>query len=123
MSLGSTFKTLSDPQRREILMLIKKNYRMSAGEIAEAMHVSPQKLSYHLKLLKESDLLIESKEKSFVYYELNASLFDELILWLKQFYGHVREASFLSSIRGSCHMLRPSSSGWSMTIPTKCYIF
>ncbi|WP_405343815.1 metalloregulator ArsR/SmtB family transcription factor [Ruminococcus sp.] len=85
MSLGSTFKTLSDPQRREILMLIKKNYRMSAGEIADAMHVSPQKLSYHLKLLKESDLLIESKEKNFVYYELNASLFDELILWLKQF--------------------------------------
>lgn len=85
MSLGSTFKTLSDPQRREILMLIKKNYRMSAGEIADALGVTPQKLSYHLKLLKESDLLIESKEKNFVYYELNASLFDELILWLKQF--------------------------------------
>ena len=85
MSLGSTFKTLSDPQRREILMLIKKNYRMSAGEIAEALGVTPQKLSYHLKLLKESDLLIESKEKNFVYYELNASLCDELILWLKQF--------------------------------------
>jgi len=85
VSLGSTFRTLSDPQRREILMLIKKNYRMSAGEIADALGVTPQKLSYHLKLLKESDLLIESKEKNFVYYELNASLFDELILWLKQF--------------------------------------
>ncbi len=85
MSLGSTLKTLSDPQRREILTLIKKNYRMSAGEIAEALGVSPQKLSYHLRLLKESELLIESKEKNFVYYELNASLFDELILWLKQF--------------------------------------
>lgn len=85
MPLGKTFKTLSDPQRREILMLIKKHYRMSAGDIAAALDVSPQKLSYHLKLLKESDLLIESKEKNFVYYELNASLFDELILWLKQF--------------------------------------
>ena len=85
MSLGKTLKTLSDPQRREILTLIKKNYRMSAGEIAEELGVSPQKLSYHLRLLKESDLLIESKEKNFVYYELNASLFDELILWLKQF--------------------------------------
>ena len=85
MSLGKTFKTLSDPQRREILTLIKKNYRMSAGEIAEALGISPQSLSYHLKLLKESDLLIESKEKNFVYYELNASLFDEMILWLKQF--------------------------------------
>ena len=85
MSLGSTFKTLADPVRREILTLIKKNYRMSAGEIAEALGVSPQSLSYHLRLLKESDLLIESREKNFVYYELNASLFDELILWLKQF--------------------------------------
>ena len=85
MPLGKTFKTLSDPQRREILMLIKKNYRMSAGEIASSLGISPPKLSYHLKLLKESDLLIESKEKNFVHYELNASLFDELILWLKQF--------------------------------------
>ena len=85
MSLGQTFKTLSDPLRREILTLVKKHYRMSAGEIAEALGVSPQSLSYHLKLLKESGLLIESKEKNFVYYELNASLFDELILWLKQF--------------------------------------
>lgn len=85
MSLGKTFKTLSDPLRRDILELIKKNYRMSAGEIAEQLHVSPQSLSYHLKLLKESDLLIESREKNFIYYELNASLFDELILWLKQF--------------------------------------
>ncbi len=85
MSLGSTFKTLSDPLRRDILMLIKKNYRMSAGELAEALGVTPQSLSYHLRLLKESELVFETKEKNFVFYELNASLFDELILWLKQF--------------------------------------
>ena len=85
MSLGSTFKTLSDPLRRDILMLIKKNYRMSAGELAETLGVTPQSLSYHLRLLKESELVFETKEKNFVYYELNASLFDELILWLKQF--------------------------------------
>ena len=85
MPLGSTFKTLSDPLRRDILMLIKKNYRMSAGELAEALGVTPQSLSYHLRLLKESELVFETKEKNFVYYELNASLFDELILWLKQF--------------------------------------
>ena len=85
MTLGKTFKALSDPQRREILELIKKNYRMSAGEIADDLGVTPQSLSYHLKLLKECYLLIESKEKNFVFYELNASLFDELILWLKQF--------------------------------------
>ena len=85
MSLGSTFKTLSDPLRRDILMLIKKNYRMSAGELAEALGVTPQSLSYHLRLLKESELVFETKEKNFLYYERNASLFDELILWLKQF--------------------------------------
>ena len=85
MTLGKTFKTLSDPRRREILTLIKKNYRMSAGEIAEALGVTPQSLSYHLKLMKECDLLIETKEKNYVFYELNASLFDEMILWLKQF--------------------------------------
>lgn len=85
MSLGTTFKTLSDPLRRDILMLIKQHFRISAGEIATALDISPQSLSYHLKLLKESGLLLESKEKNFVYYELNASLFDELILWLKQF--------------------------------------
>ena len=85
MPLGKTFKTLSDPLRREILTLIKRHYRMSAGEIAEALGISPQSLSYHLKLLKESGLVFETKEKNFIYYELNASLFDELILWLKQF--------------------------------------
>ena len=56
MTLGKTFKALSDPQRREILELIKKNYRMSAGEIADHLGVTPQSLSYHLKLLKECDL-------------------------------------------------------------------
>ncbi len=85
MSIGKTFKTLSDPLRRDILMLIKEHYRLSAGEIAEKIGISPQSLSYHLKLLKESGLVFETKEKNFVYYELNASLFDELILWLRQF--------------------------------------
>ena len=85
MPLGKTFKSLSDPLRRDILTLIKQRYRMSAGEIADELGISPQSLSYHLKMLKESDLLIESREKNYIYYELNASLFDELILWLKQF--------------------------------------
>ena len=84
MGIQQTLKALADPTRREILNLLKKG-RMSAGEIADTLGMSPQKLSYHLKLLKESDLLVESKEKNFVYYELNASLFDELLLWLKQF--------------------------------------
>ena len=58
---------------------------MNAGDISEKIGISPAALSYHLKLLKKNDLIIESKEKNYVYYELNTSLFDELIIWLKQF--------------------------------------
>lgn len=84
MSLQDTFKTLSDPIRRNILLLLKED-KMIAGDIAEKLGISPASLSYHLNLLKKNDLIIETKEKNYVYYELNTSLFDELIIWLKQF--------------------------------------
>lgn len=84
LSLHGTFKALSDPIRRDILLLLKKD-KMIAGDIAEKIGISPASLSYHLNLLKKNDLIIESKEKNYVYYELNTSLFDELIMWLKQF--------------------------------------
>lgn len=84
MSLHGTFKALSDPIRRDILLLLKED-KMIAGDIAEKIGITPASLSYHLNLLKKCDLIIESKEKNFVYYELNTSLFDELIMWLKQF--------------------------------------
>lgn len=84
MSLQDTFKALSDPIRRNILLLLKED-KMIAGDIAEKLGISPSSLSYHLNLLKKNDLIIETKEKNYVYYELNMSLFDELIIWLKQF--------------------------------------
>ncbi len=84
MSLQGTFKALSDPIRRDILIMLKEN-KMSAGDIAQRVGLSPAALSYHLNLLKKNDLVIETKEKNYVYYELNISLFDELIMWLKQF--------------------------------------
>ena len=84
MSLQGTFKTLSDPIRRNILLQLKEG-KMIAGDISEKIGISPAALSYHLKLLKKNNLIIESKEKNYVYYELNTSLFDELIIWLKQF--------------------------------------
>lgn len=84
MSLHGTFKALSDPIRRDILLLLKED-KMNAGDIAEKIGISPASLSYHLNLLKKNDLIIETKEKNYVYYELNTSLFDELIMWLKQF--------------------------------------
>ena len=81
------FKVLSDEQRREILVMLK-NGRMSAGEIAEALNITPAALSYHLKQLKGADLVMEYKQKNFIYYEINATVFEELILWIKQFGGN-----------------------------------
>lgn len=87
MSDLSIFKVLSDSQRRDILVMLKGG-RISAGEIAERMGLTPAALSYHLKLLKSADLVIEYKQKNFIYYEINISVFEELILWVKQFGGN-----------------------------------
>ena len=84
LALHETFKALSDPLRRNILLMLKDD-KMIAGDIAEKLGITPASLSYHLNMLKKCDLILESKEKNFIYYELNTSLFDELILWLKQF--------------------------------------
>ncbi len=90
MGLAETFKALSDPQRREILTMLRDG-RMSAGDIAERLGVTPAALSYHLKLLRGADLVMEYKEKNFVYYELNTTVFEEMILWMKQFGGKNNE--------------------------------
>ena len=87
MSETSIFKVLSDKQRRDILVLLKEG-RLNAGEIAEKLGVTPAALSYHLKLLKEAELVMEYKNKNFVYYEINTTVFDELILWIEQFGGN-----------------------------------
>ena len=81
------FKVLADEQRREILVMLKSG-RMSAGEIADALNITPAALSYHLKQLKGADLVMEYKQKNFIYYEINATVFEELILWIKQFGGN-----------------------------------
>ena len=87
MSEYNLFKVLADEQRRDILVMLK-NGRMSAGEIAEALNITPAALSYHLKQLKGADLVMEYKQKNFIYYEINATVFEELILWIKQFGGN-----------------------------------
>ncbi len=86
MSESSIFKVLSDSQRREILVILR-NGRMNAGEIAEHLGITPQALSYHLKLLKSADLVIEYREKNFIYYEINTTVLEELIIWIQQFGG------------------------------------
>lgn len=84
MGLADTFKALSDPIRRGVLEYLKDGSH-TAGEIAAKLDVTPAALSYHLKLLKKADLIMEYKQKNFIYYELNTSVLDELILWTKQF--------------------------------------
>lgn len=88
--MAETFKVLSDEQRRQILTMLKDG-RMSAGEIAEKLDITPAALSYHLKLLKKSDMVMEYKQKNFIFYELNTTIFDEMILWMKQLGGNEHE--------------------------------
>lgn len=87
MSETSIFKVLSDRQRRDILVMLKEG-RLSAGEIADRLGVTPAALSYHLKLLKNADLVMEYRSKNFIYYEINTTVFDDLILWVQQFGGN-----------------------------------
>ncbi len=87
MSEYNLFKVLADEQRRDILVMLK-NGRMSAGEISEALKITPAALSYHLKQLKGADLVMEYKHKNFIFYEINATVFEELVLWIKQFGGN-----------------------------------
>lgn len=83
------FKALADQRRRDILVMLK-NGRMNAGKIAARLGISPAALSYHLKLLKGADLILEYRQKNHIYYELNTSVLDELILWIGQFGGGKR---------------------------------
>lgn len=86
MAFQDTFKALSDPVRREILEMLKKG-NMPAGDIAQKFDMTGATISYHLSILKKADLIRESRQKNFIYYELNASVFEELLLWFSQFKG------------------------------------
>ena len=94
MAKTNLFKVLADSQRRCILEMLKEG-RMNAGEIAEKLQVTPAALSYHLKLLKSADLVTEYKEKNFIYYEINTTVFDELLMWVAQFGGKQDEKSYV----------------------------
>ena len=86
MGFAETFKALSDPVRREILMLLKKG-RMSAGDIGSNFDMTGATISYHLSILKKAGLVFEEKEKNFIYYELNTSVVEEVMLWLSELKG------------------------------------
>lgn len=90
MGFAATFKALSDSVRREILTLLKEG-RMSAGEIGSHFDMTGATISYHLSILKKADLVYEQKEKNFIYYELNASVIEEVMLWLSDLKGETKD--------------------------------
>ena len=81
MGIHNTMKALSDPIRREILELLKSG-RLSAGEIGEKFPVSGAAISKHLSVLKDADLIRDAREGKFIFYELNTSVLEEVMLWL-----------------------------------------
>ena len=86
MGIQKTLKALSDPIRREILNMLKHG-RMSAGEITDHFSVTGASISRHLSLLREADLLRDTREGKFIYYELNTSVLEEIMLWVTDLKG------------------------------------
>ena len=86
MGFGDTLKALADKERRDILELLKSG-KMSAGEIASHFDMSNATISYHLSVLKKADLIFEEKEKNFIYYELNTTVLEEVLLWIENLKG------------------------------------
>ena len=79
--MSETLKAISDPVRRNILELLKEE-KKSAGELASEFNLSGATVSYHLTQLKKAGLILESRHKNFIYYELNASVFEEVLVWI-----------------------------------------
>ena len=86
MGLQNTLRALADPTRREILNRLKKG-RLSAGEIAECFPVTPASVSRHLSVLKDADLIRDTREGKFIFYELNATVLEEVMLWIADLKG------------------------------------
>ncbi len=86
MSFQDTMRALSDPTRRTILNLLKKN-RLSAGEIAAHFDMSMPAVSKHLAILKSADLIRDQRDGKYIFYELNASVLEEVVLWIQDLKG------------------------------------
>ncbi len=81
MAVQEILAALSDKERRRIIDILKQG-KISSGDLAKEMGMTPQALSYHLKKLKQADIIYESKYKNFIYYELDLTVLDEIILWI-----------------------------------------
>ena len=90
MGMSETLKAISDPVRRDILEMIKYE-KKSAGEIAEKFNLTGATVSYHLSQLKKADLMRETKFKNYIYYELNTSVFEDVLRWIYGLGGNKNE--------------------------------
>ena len=86
MAIQSTLKALADPIRREILNLLKSG-RMSAGDIAEHFDVTGASISRHLSVLKDADLIRDTREGKFIFYDINTSVLEDIMLWITDLKG------------------------------------
>ena len=86
MGLQNTMRALADPIRREILNLLKRE-RMSAGDIVDHFDVTGASISRHLSVLKEADLIRDKREGKYIYYEINTSVLEEIMLWIGELKG------------------------------------
>lgn len=86
MSFQNTMKALSDPVRREILDMLKRE-RMSAGQICEKFEITDAAISRHLSVLKDADLVRDTRQGKFIYYELNTSVLEEIMKWISSLKG------------------------------------
>ena len=93
MGLSETLKAIADSERRKVLMLLKDG-KKTAGEIAKEFNLTGATVSYHLTQLKKAELIVETKYKNFIYYELNTSVLEDIMLWISELKGedsHVEE--------------------------------
>ncbi len=86
MSINKILSALADDTRRAIIMKLREG-KISTGDLAEYLDITPQALSYHLSKLKKADIIYETKYKNFIFYELNLSVLGELIVWLNALKG------------------------------------
>ncbi|MBQ2972666.1 MAG: winged helix-turn-helix transcriptional regulator [Ruminococcus sp.] len=86
MAVSEILSALSDNNRRRVLEILK-NGKISSGDLAKELDMTPQALSYHLSKLKKADLIYETKHKNFIYYELNLTVLDEALMWIMNLRG------------------------------------
>ena len=90
MGMSEILKAISDPARREILEMLKEG-KKTAGEIASKFNLTGATVSYHLSMLRKAGLIAETKYKKYIFYELNISVFEEVLIWIKRLGGNINE--------------------------------